>query len=126
MCAITCQHASHFANKKSFSLKLGRSTYVCACKLSGAQSFRLHLSNTSVSANSASVSDEAPDLSHIPKEYHDFTDVFNKAKADTLAPHRLYDLKINLEEGLAPPIGAMYSLSQSKLQTLREFIDEHL
>ena len=64
--------------------------------------------------------------SHIPKEYHDFTDVFNKAKADTLAPHWPYDLKINLEEGLAPLIGAIYPLSQSELQTLREFIDEHL
>ena len=89
----------------------------------GAQSAPLFIT---VSANAASVSDEAPDLSHIPKEYHDFADVFNKAKADTLAPHRPYDLKIDLEEGLAPPIGAMYSLSQSELQTLREFIDEHL
>ena len=105
---------------------ISAATFVCACKLPGAQSFRLHLSDTSISANSASVSDEAPNLSHIPKEYHDFTDVFNKAKADTLAPHQPYDLKINLEEGLAPPIGAMYSLSQSKLQTLCEFIDEHL
>ena len=110
--------------------------FVRACKLPGAQSFRLHLSDTSVSANSVSansvsansvsVSDEAPNLSHIPKEYHNFADVFNKAKADTLAPHRPYDLKIDLEEGLTPPIGAMYSLSQSELQTLREFIDEHL
>ena len=102
--------------------------FVHACKLPGAQSFRLHLSNISISANSASVSDEAPDLSHIPKEYHNlnFADVFNKAKADTLSPHRPYDLKINLEERLTPPIRAMYSLSQSKLQTLHEFIDEHL
>ena len=105
---------------------INAAAFVRACKLPGAQSFRLHLSDTSISANSASVSDKAPDLFHIPKEYHDFADVFNKAKADTLAPHRPYDLKINLEEGLAPPIGAMYSLSQSELQTLREFIDEHL
>ena len=41
--------------------------FVRACKLPGAQSFRLHLSDTSVSANPASVSDEAPNLSHIPK-----------------------------------------------------------
>ena len=53
-------------------------------------------------------------------------DVFNKAKADTLAPHRPYDLKINLEEGASPPVGAMYSLSQSELQVPREFIDEHI
>ena len=41
--------------------------FVRARKLPGAQSFRLHLSDTSVSANPASVSDEAPNLSHIPK-----------------------------------------------------------
>ena len=73
---------------------------------------------------SAVVSNETPDLSHIPEDYHDFADVFNKAKADTLAPHRPYDLKINLEEGASPPVGAMYSLSQSELQVLREFIDD--
>ena len=100
--------------------------FIRACKLPGAQSFRLHLSDTSIFANSASIPDKAPDLSHIPKEYHDFADVFNKAKVDTLALHRPYDLKIDLEEGLTPLIGAMYSLSQSKLQTLHEFIDEHL
>ena len=105
---------------------IGAAAFVRACKLPGAQSFRLHLSDTSVSAKSASVSDEAPDLSHIPKEYHDYADVFSKAKADTLAPHRPYDLKINLEEGTSPPIGTMYSLSQSELGTLREFIDEHV
>lgn len=86
----------------------------------------IHLSDPSVTGNSATIPDESPDLSHIPAEYHDFADVFNKAKADTLAPHRSYDLKIELEEGFSPPIGPMYSLSQSELATLREFIDEHL
>ena len=89
-----------------------------ACKLSGTQSFRIHLSDTSFSAKSASVSDEAPDLSLIPKEYHDYADVFNKAKAMELAPHRPYDLKINLEEGSSPPIVPMYPLSQVELKTL--------
>ena len=79
-----------------------------ACKLPGAQRFKIHLS---VSGKSAVISDETPDLSHIPEDYHDFADVFNKAKADTLAPHRPYDLKINLEEVASPPVGAMYSLS---------------
>ena len=61
---------------------------------------------------------EEPDLSHIPEEYRDYANVFSKAKADTLAPHRPYDLQINLEEGATPPIGAVYSLSQSELQSL--------
>ena len=99
---------------------------VCACKLPGVQSFRIHLSNTSISAHSTSVSDEAPDLSHIPEEYHNYADVFSKVKADTLAPHRPYDLQIDLEEGASPPVGAVYSLSQSELVALREFIDEHV
>ena len=100
--------------------------FVHACKLPGAQSFRIHLSNTSVSAWSTSVSDEVPDLSHIPEEYHDFADIFSKAKADMLALHRPYNLHINLEEGASPLVSAMCSLSQSELVTLREFIDEHV
>ena len=105
---------------------IGAAAFVRACKLPGAQSFRIHLSDPSVSAKSASVSDEVPDLSHIPEEYHDFADVFSKAKADTLPPHRPYDLKIDLEEGSSPPVGTLYSLSQSEVLALREFIDEHV
>ena len=104
---------------------INAAAFARACKLPGVQSFRIHLSDPSPSAHSASLMDE-PDLSHIPEEYHDFADVFSKRKADTLAPHRPYDLKIDLEEGASPPIGPMYSLSQSELGALREFIDEHL
>ena len=105
---------------------IGAAAFVRASKLPGSQSFRLHLSDPSVSGNSASVSDEVPDLSQIPKEYHDYADVFSKTKAFVLAPHRPYDLKIELEEGSAPPVTPMYPLSQIELQTLRDFIDEHL
>lgn len=100
--------------------------FLRAGRLPGAQSFRLNLSQSSISASSTSISEEPVDLTNVPQEYHDFADVFSKSKADTLAPHRDYDLKINLEEGTSPPIGHMYSLSQSELGSLREFIDEHL
>ena len=43
-----------------------------------------------------------------------------------LAPHRPYNLKIDLEEGASPIIVPMYPLSQVELKTLQEFIDEHL
>ena len=98
-----------------------------ACKRPGTQCFSLHLSESLLSAKSASVSDEAPDLSTIPEEYHDYADMFSKSEASKLAPHRPYDLKIDLEEGTSPPpISAMYSLSPTELETLREFIDENL
>jgi len=105
---------------------INAAAYARACKLPGVQSFRIHLSDPSVCGRATSISDLEPDLSHIPEEYHDFADVFSKAQADTLALHRLYDLKINLEEGTSPPIGPMYSLSQSELKALKEFIDKHI
>ena len=42
------------------------------------------------------------------------------------APHWPYDLKIELEEGTSPLFGPIYSLSQSELKSLWEFLDEHL
>ena len=57
-------------------------------------------------------------LSGVPKEYHDFADVFSKAKATMLVPHHEYDLCIDLEEGTSPPLGTVYSLSQTKLGAL--------
>ena len=58
------------------------------------------------------------DLSDIPEDYHEFADVFDKKKADTLPPHRSYDLKIEMEEGAVPPSNCMYSLSPSELEAL--------
>ena len=105
---------------------IGAAAFMCACKLPGSQCYRTQLSNTSISANSASSSNKAPDLSQVPKEYHDYADVFSKAKAYTLASHWPYDLKIDLDEGTSPPILLMYPLSQVELQTLCNFLDEHL
>ena len=63
---------------------------------------------------------------HVQEHYHDFADVFSKVSANTLAPHRSYDLKINLEDGTLPPLSPIYSLSVSKLQSLQDFLDELL
>ena len=79
----------------------------------------------SCSATAFSGSEES-DLEGVPKLYHDFSDVFSKAKADTLAPHQEYDLKIEIDETAKAPLGPIYPLSKSKLGSLRKFIDEHL
>src|SRR3979490_1446975 len=91
--------------------------------------FWLDLSATNISAHLAKVSSvpSVPvNLENIPKEYHDFVDVFSKAKAETLGPHRPYDLKITLEDGTKMPHLPLYSLSNSELEALHTFIDEHL
>ena len=105
---------------------IGAAAFALASKQPGVQSFKIHLSDPFFSAKSASVSGEACDLSNVPEEYYDFSDVFSKVKANTLALQCPYDLKINLEDGASLPINPMYSLSQSELTTLQEFIDKHL
>ena len=35
----------------------------------------------------------------VPKEYHEFLDVFSKETLDTLSPHLKYDYQIHLLEG---------------------------
>jgi len=72
-----------------------------------------------VSSNKLDDSDRSLiDLTDVPSEYHDFSDVFDKAHTSTLAPHQPYNLKLNLEEGTSPLFGLIYSLSQSELKSL--------
>jgi Reverse transcriptase (RNA-dependent DNA polymerase) len=104
--------------------------FMQAAILAGSRVFQLDLASPKVLGR-AVTSDENIDISesikkHVPEVYHEFADVFSKVRADTLAPHRPYDIKINLEEGASPPISPIYSLSTSELKALREFIDEHL
>src|SRR5260370_33121995 len=65
-------------------------------------------------------------LSRVPQEYHEFCNVFSGEKAKVLAPHWLYDLKINLEEGANPFHGLIYSLSPPELTVLRKFLEENI
>ena len=78
-----------------------------------------------IQANSTKFA-EAPDLSNIPSEYHEFADIFSKTQAKVLTSHCPYNLKINLEKGAQPLVGPIYSLSTSKQEALKEFIEENL
>src|SRR5258708_3712493 len=64
-------------------------------------------------------------LDSILAEYCNFRDVFSGEKVGTLAPHRPYDLQINIKEGAKPIHGPIYSLSPPELVALREFLEEH-
>jgi len=94
-------------------------------KLPGSHNFELCLCSSDIQANSTKLV-ETPDLSNIPSEYYEFANIFSKTKAEVLTPHCSYDLKINLEEGAQPLVGLKYSLSASKQETLKEFIEENL
>ena len=102
---------------------INAAAFLKACQLDGSQQFSIQLKPDS-SFCAVSV-DTAPNLSSVPKAYHDFADVFSKLKASVLAPHREYDLKIELEEGAPLLPGRLYSLSPVELETLQAFIDKN-
>ncbi len=62
-------------------------------------------------------------LSRVPQEYHEFCNIFSGERANVLALHWLYDLKINLEEDAKPFHGLIYLLLPLELTALREFLE---
>src|SRR5258705_3556301 len=90
------------------------------CKDPGTPTFMISTANLIPSQATA-----ADTLDSIPAKYCDFCNVFSEEKAGTLAPHRPYDLQINIKEGAKPIHGPIYSLSPPELTALREFLKEH-
>ncbi|MBW0570905.1 hypothetical protein O181_110620 [Austropuccinia psidii MF-1] len=71
----------------------------------------------------ASLEEEEPEeietvLKVVPPAYEKYLDVFFKVKAEKLPPHCACDHHIKLE-GLLPPVGFIYSLSNHDSETLR-------
>ena len=123
MTPITPIASDHQAPSIEF---VSRSAFAKLCRLEGSNSYSLSTLPLEAKLRAASSSSETVDLSAIPEQYHDFADVFSKSKASILAPHREYDLKIDLEEGTSPPLGTLYSLSPLELEALHVFLEEHL
>src|SRR5260221_8812325 len=90
------------------------------CKDLGTPAFVMSLANLILLQVTA-----ANTLDSIPDEYCDFHDIFSGEKAGTLAPHRPYDLQINVKEGAKPIHEPIYSLSPPELMALWEFLYEH-
>ena len=116
-----------FSNNKAHHIAIvGMLAFALACHLEGSVQYNMQLYLQESDLCSTSTTSEITDLSGVPLDYYDFADVFSKSKVDTLACHCEHDLKINLEDGASPPLGATYSLSSSKLSSLCDFLDKHL
>lgn len=85
-----------------------------------------------VDLNSASVNPisdmgtNSPDLTSVPKCYHDLGEVFSKSKATSLPPHRPYDCSIELISGAPIPKGKLYSISGPERAAMTEYIETSL
>jgi len=104
---------------------INAAAYARLARVKGNTIFTISISNTD-SATGFAANTDPVDVSGIPEEYHEFGDVFSKSQASTLPPHRPYNLKIDLDKGAEPPIGRMYSLSETEMMALRQFLDENL
>ena len=51
----------------------------------------------------------------LPKQYHDYLDVFSRKESDKLPEHRSYDHAIVLKEGFQPPNQALYGMSRDEI-----------
>ncbi|KAL0194378.1 hypothetical protein M9458_012674, partial [Cirrhinus mrigala] len=62
----------------------------------------------------------------IPAHYLDLKEVFSKAKATQLSPHRPWDCAIDLLQNAMPPKSKVYPLSRTEDQAIEEYINEAL
>lgn len=69
---------------------------------------------------------EVPDLSSIPPEYHDMSEVFSKDLALSLPPHRPYDCAIDLLPGAPLPSSKLYNLSRPEREAMEKYIKDSL
>ena len=101
---------------------IGAAAFARCCKEAKSDPVVLQFSTSEVKGNQASI-----DVINIPTELQEFADVFDEGLSDELAPHRPYDLKIELEEGAMQPKPAKgYPLSPNDQKLMDEFLDKAL
>ena len=62
----------------------------------------------------------------IPKEYHDFINMFNEEKADRFLDSWIWDHKIKLKEGFQPKLFKTYNLTLEEQNELDIFLKDNL
>ena len=77
-------------------------------------------------ASELSSTSAPPDLSSVPKEYHDLGVVFSKSHALSLPPHRPYDCAIDLLPGSPLPSSHLFNLSRPERESMENYIGESL
>ena len=66
---------------------INAATFNWACKMEGSVTFQLNIAPSNVKGHTANLKPKSVDMENVPEAYWDFSDVFGKVKADTLAPH---------------------------------------
>uniref|UniRef100_A0A3P9BBG8 Chromo domain-containing protein n=1 Tax=Maylandia zebra TaxID=106582 RepID=A0A3P9BBG8_9CICH len=67
-----------------------------------------------------------PDLSSVPADYHDLSQVFSKDRAQSLPPHRPYDCGIDLLPGAPLPSSRLYNIAKPERESMERYITDSL
>ena len=62
----------------------------------------------------------------VPKEFHDFLNVFDRKAVKVLPPNRTYDHKIEIDSDEPLSKSQLYPMSQFKLQKMKEYLKKNL
>jgi hypothetical protein len=62
----------------------------------------------------------------VPKEFHDYADIFSETEACNMLPHCPYDHAVKMEPGAKAPWGPVYNMSGLELESLCIFLDDML
>src|SRR5258706_10057838 len=100
---------------------ISRAAFRVAMARTGAECFVVFLMTT---PNGKPEFKKAAEL--VPPEYHDYLFLFSEEEARVLPLHRYVDHAIPLIEGSKPPFGRMYSMSDTDLKELKDWIEDNL
>ena len=74
----------------------------------------------------ATVQKQADPRDNVPAEFREYLDVMSQETVEALPKHKSYDCQIELKNGETAPWGPIYPLSETELETLREWLKEML
>ena len=115
--AATFQTVAHQKDTQLFSITMSELDKQLTVSKDGVQ----------LSETSEMTEDEQKDLrTKMPKEFHDFLDVFNKKVAKVLLPNWTYNHKIEIDSDGLLPKSWLYPISQFKLEKTKEYLEENL
>ena len=69
---------------------------------------------------------ELPVEEMIPKEFHEYLDIFNKQKANQFQMSQPWDHKIKMKEGFEPKSFKNYSFTSQEQIKMEKFLSENL
>ena len=81
---------------------------------------------TSLAAEANSKKPELTPKQLVPKEYHEYLDVFDEEKANHYPESRPWDHKIEMKPGFEPKLFKTYNLMQEEQTELDKFLKENL